>query len=106
MDQYQYQDTVLGVLRTKFGAVRHGAKLLAQAAGVTTETAKNWLSDDQRATPQGFNLMRLMATVPELQSEMLRLMAIETTMPAEFERDFLRALQTYRRIKAAGDGDE
>lgn len=27
MDQYQYQDTVLGVLRTKFGAVRHGAKL-------------------------------------------------------------------------------
>jgi len=101
MDGSQFQMVVTSIIRQVFGAERHGAKRLSSAAGVTVETAKNWLREEQPTTPQGLHLLRLMATVPELQAEMLRLAAIETSMPAEFERAFVAALHSYRRIKAA-----
>lgn len=103
MDGNQFQRVVTSIIRQVFGAERHAAKRLSEAAGVTVETAKNWLKADIPTTPQGLHLMRLMATVPELQAEMLRLTAIETTMPAEFEQAFLAAARVYRRIKAAED---
>lgn len=101
MDNSQFQGVVTSIIRQVFGVARHAAKRLSEAAGVTVETAKNWLKSDVPTTPQGLHLMRLMATVPELQAEMLRLAAIETTMPAEFEQAFLAAARVYRRIKAA-----
>lgn len=101
MDNSQFQGVVTSIIRRVFGAERHAAKRLSEAAGVTVETAKNWLKADVPTTPQGLHLMRLMATVPELQAEMLRLAAIQTTMPAEFEQAFLAAARVYRRVKAA-----
>lgn len=98
MDQFDYQRTVSGVLKGAFGQERHGAKKLAEAAGTNVSTAKNWL--DEKSTPQGLHLLRLIATVPELQSEVLRLAAIETAMPAEFEKAVLGLVHSYRRIKA------
>lgn len=96
MDQFDYQRTVSGALKSAFGQERHGAKKLAGAAGTNVSTAKNWL--DERSTPQGLHLLRLMATVPEMASAIRHLTAMTDTDP-EFARDFMRAMQTFQRVQ-------
>lgn len=96
MDQFDYQRTVSGALKSAFGRERHGAKKLAGAAGTNVSTAKNWL--DEKSTPQGLHLLRLIAAVPELASEVRRLTAMTDADP-EFARDFMRAMQTFQRVQ-------
>lgn len=96
MDQFDYQRTVSGTLKSAFGRERHGAKKLAGAAGTNVSTAKNWL--DEKSTPQGLHLLRLIATVPEMASEVRRLTAMTDADP-EFARDFMRAMQTFQRAQ-------
>lgn len=96
MDQFDYQRTVSGALKSAFGRERHGAKKLAGAAGTNVSTAKNWLGE--RSTPQGLHLLRLMATVPEMASAIRHLTAMTDTDP-EFARDFMRAMQTFQRVQ-------
>lgn len=59
-----YPTLVGGVLRERFGGVRHAEKLLARLAGVSPRTAENWLRD--ACAPQGEQLLRLMAECDEL----------------------------------------
>lgn len=99
LTQNALAETIGGVLRRAFGAERHAVKRLARATGASNRSAENWIAGEN--APDAFHLLRLMATVPELQAEMLRLAAIETTMPAEFEEAFLAAARVYRRVKAA-----
>jgi len=96
MDQFDYQRTVSGALKSAFGRERHGAKKLAGAAGTNVSTAKNWL--DEKFTPQGLHLLRLIAAVPEMASEIRRLTAMTDADP-EFARDFMRAMQTFQRVQ-------
>lgn len=98
MTQGQYQETVSNVLRVAFGRQRHAVKQLARTAGTSASTAKNWL--EGRSTPIGLHMLRLMATVPELQAEVRRLTAMEADLDPEFDREFHQLVASYTRMKA------
>lgn len=83
-------------LRRAFGEERHAVKRLARVTGASNRTAENWIRGEN--TPDAFHLLRLIATVPELASEVRRLTAMTDADP-EFARDFCRAMQTFQRVQ-------
>jgi hypothetical protein len=66
-----YSEAVTNVLRRKYGPLRHAAKLLGKAAGVSPRTSQNWL--DGKCAPQGSALLNLMASCDDLSTEILKL---------------------------------
>lgn len=66
-----YSETVLTVLAGRYGAVRHGAKLLARHAKTSVKTASNWLQGLN--APSGESLIELMVHCEELAVEVNRL---------------------------------
>ncbi|WP_291365302.1 hypothetical protein [Acetobacter sp. UBA5411] len=71
VDAITYAETVTGVLRRKYGPLRHASKLLARAVGSTPRTVQNWL--DGINAPRGAELIRLMQECDELRDEIFRL---------------------------------
>lgn len=96
LTQNALAETIGGVLRRAFGAERHAVKRLARATGASNRSAENWIAGE--CAPDAFYLLRLMATVPELASEVRRLTAMGDADP-EFLRDFTRAMQTFQRVQ-------
>jgi hypothetical protein len=69
MQPVPYPVLVGGVLRARFGMLRHAEKLLARVARVSPRTAENWLRG--QCAPQGEALLHLMAECDELAAEIL-----------------------------------
>ena len=99
MDQNALTARVADVLRLVFTEQRSGVKRLAQTAGASPRTAENWLRGDNM--PDGFYMLRLMATVPEFASEVRRLTGAAADLAPTFERDLHRLIQTYHRVSEA-----
>jgi hypothetical protein len=97
LDQYEFTERVTGALRRAFGGQKHGVKRLAQAGGMHLGTAKNLL--EGKNAPSGLNLLRLAVLIPELGSEIRRLLAMDATHDPEFMRDLSRLIQTAQRIE-------
>lgn len=83
-------------LKRTFGNSKASAKLVAKAANSNAKTAANWLAGNN--APGAVHLLRLMATVPELQAEVRRLTGMEANIDPEFERDLHALFRTYQRI--------
>jgi predicted transcriptional regulator len=66
-----YSETVTGILRRKYGNVRHATKMLARIVGSTPRTVQNWL--DGTNAPRGAELIRLMQECDELRDEIFRI---------------------------------
>lgn len=96
LTQNDLASTIGETLRRVFGTERHASKKLAQITGASNRSAENWIAGEN--APDAFHLLRLMATVPELASEIRRLTAMTDADP-EFARDFMRAMQTFQRVQ-------
>jgi hypothetical protein len=96
LSQNDLASTIGETLRRVFGTERHASKRLAQITGASNRSAENWIAGEN--APDAFHLLRLMATVPELASEIRRLTAMTDTDP-EFARDFARAMRTFQRVQ-------
>lgn len=96
LSQNDLASTIGETLRRVFGTERHASKKLAQITGASNRSAENWIAGEN--APDAFHLLRLMATVPELASEIRRLTAMTDADP-EFARDFMRAMQTFQRVQ-------
>lgn len=97
INQGQYQGVVKGALRLAFVNEKYPVKKIAQIADTSEATAKNWW--EGRSTPIGLHLLRLIATVPELQSEVRRLTAMESALDPSFERELHGLFDTFQKIR-------
>lgn len=97
--QAEYIARTTGSLRLAYVNERMPIKKLADDAGSSVATAKNWW--EQRNAPEGLYHLRLLATVPEYQAEVRRLTNMQADMDPEFERDLARLLQTYQQKRGA-----
>lgn len=79
---------------------RNPVKRLAIAADTNERTAKNWW--EGRNAPGLAHFFRLAREIPELKSEALRLLEMEMAIDPEFQRDFMRLMQTMQRRARAG----
>lgn len=95
--QYEFTDRICDALRQHVEGNASGVKSLARAANANVRTVENWLA--KRSTPDGLHLVRLMATIPEVQAEVRRLAAMEADLDPNFERDMDALVRTYWRIK-------
>lgn len=96
LSQNDLASTIGETLRRVFGPERHASKKLAQITGASNRSAEKWIAGEN--APDAFHLLRLMATVPEMASEIRRLTAMTDGDP-EFARDFMRAMQTFQRVQ-------
>lgn len=96
LSQNDLVSTIGDTLRRAFGTERHAVKRLARITGASNRSAENWIAGE--CAPDAFYLLRLMAAVPELASEVRRLTAMTDADP-EFARDFMRAMQTFQRVQ-------
>lgn len=97
IDQFDFTDRICGAIREAASRSPSGVKLIARAANANTRTVENWLA--KRSTPDGLHLVRLMATVPEVQAEVRRLAAMESDLDPSFERDLNALITAYQRIR-------
>jgi hypothetical protein len=95
INQGQFTERVRTALVLHFSRERNAHKRLAERADVNVGTAKNWL--EGRSVPQGLHLLRLMATVPELQAEVRRLCAMEADCDPELEREIHDLFRVWQR---------
>ena len=96
LSQNDLASTIGETLRRAFGTERHAVKKLARITGASNRSAENWINGEN--SPDAYYLLRLMAAVPELASEVRRLTAMTDADP-EFARDFMRAMQTFQRVQ-------
>lgn len=87
-------------LREAFGETNAAVKRIAAVANCNERAARNWL--EGRNPPTLLYAMRLMAHVPQLQGEMRRLAAMESSLDPNFERAMSQAIQLFQQ--AAGRG--
>lgn len=66
-----FSDVFHNYVEKKYAPLKGAAKLLARDAGVSPRTAESWLY--RKASPQGDNLIRLMAECRELRNDIFRL---------------------------------
>jgi len=92
-----YAEVICGAIRRAAERHPHGMKYIARSANSNIRTVESWAA--KRSTPDGLHLLRLMATVPEVQSEVRRLAGMQADLDPAFERDFHQLIQTYQRIR-------
>lgn len=95
IDRFEYTETMSSAI--KRATDRIGLKGVARAASCNMRSVENWCQGVH--TPNGLQLLRLMATVPEVQAEVRRLAAMEADLDPTFERDMDALMRTYWRIK-------
>lgn len=100
LGQDEFARIIVDALRRSVGAASDPVKAVARAANANIHTARNWWTG--ATTPQGLYLLRLMAAMPELQSEIRRLVGMEASLDPEFGRDLDAMIQTYLRLHRAG----
>lgn len=87
IDTNDYTTIVRDCLHEHFGRSRSAIKEIARAANCNERAAENWWLG--KNGPGGLHLLRLAAQVPNLQSELRRLMAMDAEHDAAFMRDFI-----------------
>jgi hypothetical protein len=98
--QHAFDQYINAAIRRGLANDRNPVKTLAAAGDVNIGTSKNWW--EGRNTPQSFQLLKLMARIPELAAEVRRLTAMETDIHPEFERDLAQAFATFQRLTGGG----
>lgn len=98
LDQHTLEERLRETLSTAY-AERGGLARMARDAGVGEATCKNWISPGGNA-PKALNLLRLIATCPEMQAEVRRLCGMEADLDPELERDMQAALATFQALRA------
>jgi len=86
---------VSAALQAHYGPLKASAKHVANDAGASIATAKNWLAG--LCPPSSVYLKRLEAKVPGLAAEMRRLTALEAEIDPDFQRELTSLL---RRVGA------
>ena len=76
-------------------AYRGNLKLVARAADVVEDTAKNWA--EGRNTPRLADFFRLARNSPELRAEAMRLMGMESDIDPHFMRDVMALMQNWQQ---------
>lgn len=84
LDQHDAAALLGSALRKAYGNERASAKVIAFRAKTNERTARNWL--EGRCLPDFMNTLRLMATTPELRSEVARLTAMQMDLDPDAER--------------------
>ena len=97
MSTERFTAVIADSLRRRFGNSKASAKLVANLVGSNEKAAQNWINGAN--APGSLHLMRLMATVPELQAEMRSLIGIDPNLDPEFERDLIALVSTYQKLK-------
>lgn len=95
--QGEFTDRICDAIRRSVSHDPSGVKAVARAANANVRTVENWFA--KRSTPAGLHLVRLMATMPEVQSEVRRLASMESDLDPAFERDFNTLVTSYMRLK-------
>lgn len=98
--QAEYTDRIGGALRAAAQNHPDGLKGLARAANSNIRAVEAWIA--KRSTPNGLHLLRLMATIPEVQAECRRLAAMEANLDPEFERELSSLFLIWTRMKGTG----
>lgn len=75
-----------------------GVKALARHANTNERTIENIIQ--KRSGANGFTLLKLM-TVPEIQTEVRRLVGMEADLDPELEQYMSQMIGRYQRMKAA-----
>lgn len=83
-------------LQVAFSDRKSGVKEVQRVANTNERTAKNWWAG--KNAPDGLNLLKLMAEVPELRAEVRRLTAMETDMDPHFERAMSDAMVLFQKM--------
>ncbi len=94
LTDHEVKTTVTEAIRR---AYRGNLKLVAKAADVVEDTAKNWA--EGRNTPRLADFFRLARNCPELRAEAMRLMGAETDFDPSFMSDVMKLYQTWQRVK-------
>jgi hypothetical protein len=97
LQQRDFDNIVHRSIRAGLANERYPVRRLADAANVNEKTAKNWW--EKRCSPQGLQLLKLMASIPELAAEVRRLCAMEADLDPEFERELHGLIRAYHRIR-------
>lgn len=71
MTDSTYNETVWSVIAREYQPLRNAEERLARHAGATPRAARNWLQ--RQCTPNGENLVNLMAQCEALHEEITRL---------------------------------
>lgn len=95
LDQHGMAGIVSEALRKAYGREKSAAKTIARAANTNERTARNWL--EGRALPNFMSTLRLMATTPELRSEVARITAMQAELDPEAERAVSALVQLLAR---------
>ncbi len=95
----EYTQRLTGALRLAYVNERMPVKKIADTAGSSLATAKNWW--EQRNPPEGLYLARLVNAVPELQAEYRRITAMETNNDPQLARAISELVQTWQRTKGS-----
>lgn len=88
---------VSGVLKVAFADKKSGIKTIQKVANSNYRTAKNWW--EGKNAPDGLNLLKLMAEVPELQAEVRRLVGMQNDLDPMFADAMTKAIRAYAQIQ-------
>jgi len=88
---------VASVLRNAFGDEKSAIKRIMDSAQCNERAAKNWYAG--KNAPNALYLLRLIATVPELQAEVRRLTAMESDLDPHFERALSAAMTLFQKLR-------
>jgi hypothetical protein len=88
---------VSGVLKGAFADKKSGIKTIQKVANSNYRTAKNWW--EGRNAPDGLNLLKLMAEVPELQAEVRRLTAMATDLDPHLDHAMGEVMRLYLQAR-------
>src|SRR6185437_3535959 len=94
-----YIDRIGEAVLRAAGRASGGLKEVARAANTNVRTLENLT---QKVTgPNGLTLLKLMATVPEVQAEVRRVAGMEANLDPNFERDLNALFRTYNKLQSA-----
>lgn len=90
---------VASALQNAFGDEKSAIKRIMDVSKCNERAAKNWYQG--KNAPNALFLLRLIATVPELQAEVRRLTAMESDLDPHFERAMSQAMELFTRLRRA-----
>lgn len=92
LDQHTAATLVSDALRREYGNEKAAAKAIALVADSNERTARNWL--EGKCLPDFMNMVRLMASSPELKAEVARI----TEMQMDLDPDAQRAMSALAQL--------
>lgn len=90
-------NVIASALRSAFGDEKSAIKRIMDVSRCEERAAKNWYQG--KNAPNALYLLRLIATVPELQAEVRRLTAMQSDLDPHFERAMSQAVELFTRLR-------